>query len=72
NELVYDFINQNTNLFVEQDFTNFLDINNKYIPINIKLNNKQIIEIILAKQNRQEQDNYNNTNKELVQISILE
>ncbi|CAG8808712.1 26751_t:CDS:1, partial [Gigaspora margarita] len=48
NKLIYNFADQNTDLFIEQDFEKFLKINNKYISMNRKLNDEQIVKIILA------------------------
>ncbi|CAG8501099.1 9011_t:CDS:1, partial [Cetraspora pellucida] len=58
--------------FVEQDFKKFLEINNRYVSTNKKLDNEQIVEIILANQNKQEQDDHDNTDKEPIQVSIIE
>ncbi|CAG8484344.1 18377_t:CDS:2, partial [Racocetra fulgida] len=69
--LVYDFTIQNMDLFVEQDFKKFLKINNRYVSTNEKLDDEQIVKIILE-QNEQEQDDPDDTDKESVQVSILE
>ncbi|CAG8716501.1 14613_t:CDS:1, partial [Racocetra fulgida] len=70
-DLVYDFTIQNTDSFVEQDFKKFLEINNRYVFTNEKLDDEQIVEIILE-QNEQEQGDPDDTDKESVQVSILE
>ncbi|CAG8734238.1 13224_t:CDS:2, partial [Cetraspora pellucida] len=71
NELVVD-LTYNTDLMIVQDIETYMKLNNAYIFTKEKLNNYQIVEIMLAKKLEYDQGDPDDSNEELSHILVLE